>query len=68
MAREIAIREEYFSASDEATLRAVVNALRGEFLLIELDEYRIEVNEMDYPAVCQALDELKRNVELNTPR
>ena len=64
MAREIALKDEYFSNSDEATLKAVITALSKKFLLIPLDDYRIEINEMDYPAVIQALDDLK----LNSPR
>jgi hypothetical protein len=68
MARQIAIREEYLATSDEATLQAVQNALCKEFLLIPLDDYRVEVNEIDYAAVVRALDEFKRDVELNRRR
>jgi ribonuclease HI len=66
MAREISIREEYLADSDEATLQAVLKALSREFLLIPLDDYRIEVNEMDYEAVSQALNDFKRDYELNS--
>jgi hypothetical protein len=66
MAREISIREEYLANSDEATLEAVVKALSQEFLLIPLEDYRIEVNELDYDAVHQALYRIKRDIERNT--
>jgi ribonuclease HI len=68
MAREISIKTAYFANSDEATLKAVISALSKEFLLIPLGDYRIEVNEMDYQAVVRALDEFKRDIELNSRR
>ena len=66
MAREIAIREEFPDNCDESTLQTVLHALGREYLLITLDDYRIEVSDLDYAAVCQALNEFKRDIELNT--
>jgi hypothetical protein len=68
MAREISIREEYLVTSDEVTLQAVLRALSKQFFLIPLDDYRIEVHEMDYPAVTRALDKIKRDIELKSRR
>jgi len=63
MAREIAIRGEYLPHSDESTLQAVITTLSRKFLLILLADYRIQVNELDYDAVHQALNEIKRDIE-----
>ncbi len=68
MAREISIKDEYLTNSDETTLQAVLNSLSREFLLIPLGDYRIEVNELDYEAVSRALGEFQRDIELNSPR
>lgn len=65
MAREIAIRGEYLPHSDESTLQAVITTLSRKFLLILLADYRIRVNELDYDAVHQALNEIKRDIECN---
>lgn len=65
MARVIAIKDEYLTNSDEATLQAVIETLCKAFLLIDLGDYRIEVNEQDYNAVSRVLDECRRDAELN---
>jgi hypothetical protein len=63
MARVIAIREEFLASCDEATLQVLVSALSRQFLLIPLDDYCIEVSEMDYAAVRSALAAFKRDYE-----
>ena len=68
MAREIAIREEFLVGCDESTVETVIRALGKEFLLIPLDGYRIEVNDLDYEPVCRALHEFKHDIELNRKR
>ena len=66
MAREIALKEEFLDNCDASTLETVIKALSREFLLIPLEDYRIEVNDLDYEAVCQALNAFKRDIELNS--
>lgn len=68
MARIISIKEALASQSDEATLRAVINALAQEYLFIEQPDYCIEVNTLDYDAVTQSIAEIKRDIELNARR
>ncbi len=65
MARQISIREEYLRHCDEATLDTVIQLLSKEFLLITLDDYCIEVAEQDYTAVCDALEALRHDIQLN---
>lgn len=68
MARRISIKEEYLAHCDESTLRTVLEALSREFLLIPLEDYQIEINDMDDAAVRHALDEFRRDIELNRRR
>lgn len=67
MAKEIALKAEYFANSDDATLEVVLNLLRQQFLLMQFDDYCIEVHDHDYPAVVSTLQSLKHEIELNKP-
>ena len=65
MARVISVRDEYLEGSNEGVLKAVIDKLCEAFMLIELGDYRIEVHEQDYVAVCHLLNACRRDVAFN---
>ena len=65
MARVISVRDEYLAGSNEVTLKSVLERLHEAFMLIDLGDYRIEVHEQDYAAVCQLLEACRRDTAFN---
>ena len=68
MARVISLKEALSSSENETTLRAVINVLAQEFLFVEQSDFRIEVHDRDYDAVIRSIAEIKRDIDLNSPR